>query len=70
MRKLFGSMGRPLSKRIIANLMRLSDLDGSGTIDFENWLWFTGAGLDYLNFLALARFHFGIERRPSRSSGM
>merc|ERR1719491_2792355 len=34
MRDLFASMGRPVSKRIVANLMRLSDVDGNGTIDF------------------------------------
>ena len=34
MRALFESMGRPVSKRIIANIMRLSDEDGNGTIDF------------------------------------
>jgi len=34
MRALFESMGRPVSKRLIANIMRLSDLDGNGTIDF------------------------------------
>mmetsp|Transcript_7162 Transcript_7162/g.15145 ORF Transcript_7162/g.15145 Transcript_7162/m.15145 type:complete len:682 (+) Transcript_7162:137-2182(+) len=34
MRALFESMGKPVSKRIIANLMRLSDTDGNGTIDF------------------------------------
>ena len=37
MRELFKSMGRPVSKRIIANIMRLSDLDGNGTIDFEEF---------------------------------
>merc|ERR1712032_522688 len=37
MRALFKSMGRPVSKRIIANLMRLSDTDGNGTIDFEEF---------------------------------
>ena len=31
---LFGAMGRTVSKRIIANIMRLSDTDGNGTIDF------------------------------------
>ena len=31
MRALFESMGKPVSKRIIANLMRLSDTDGNGT---------------------------------------
>lgn len=36
-RALFDSMGRKVSKRIIANLMRLSDLDGNGTIDFEEF---------------------------------
>ena len=35
MRALFSSMGRSVSKRVISNLMRLSDLDGNGTIDFE-----------------------------------
>ena len=35
MRALFSSMGRNVSKRVISNLMRLSDLDGNGTIDFE-----------------------------------
>ena len=34
MRALFESLGRPVSKRIIANIMRLSDLDGNGTIDY------------------------------------
>ena len=34
MRSLFESMGRTISKRIIANIMRLSDTDGNGTIDF------------------------------------
>jgi len=34
MRALFENMGKPVSKRIIANLMRLSDTDGNGTIDF------------------------------------
>jgi NAD(P) transhydrogenase len=34
MRALFNSMGRTVSKRIIANIMRLSDTDGNGTIDF------------------------------------
>jgi len=34
MRALFDSMGRPVSRRIISNIMRLSDLDGNGTIDF------------------------------------
>mmetsp|Transcript_28158 Transcript_28158/g.46193 ORF Transcript_28158/g.46193 Transcript_28158/m.46193 type:complete len:142 (-) Transcript_28158:283-708(-) len=37
MRSLFESMGRQVSKRIIANIMRLSDLDGNGTIDFEEF---------------------------------
>jgi NAD(P) transhydrogenase len=37
MRALFDSMGRTVSKRIIANLMRLSDLDGNGTIDFDEF---------------------------------
>ena len=37
MRSLFASMGRSVSKRIIANIMRLSDLDGNGTIDFEEF---------------------------------
>jgi len=37
MRALFASMGRPVSKRIIANIMRLSDLDGNGTIDWEEF---------------------------------
>lgn len=37
MRALFDSMDRKVSKRIIANLMRLSDLDGNGTIDFEEF---------------------------------
>ena len=31
MRALFENMGKPVSKRIIANLMRLSDTDGNGT---------------------------------------
>ena len=34
MRALFEAMGRPVSRRIIANIMRLSDLDGNGTIDY------------------------------------
>jgi len=34
MRALFASMGRTVSKRVIANIMRLSDVDGNGTIDF------------------------------------
>eukprot|EP00986_Skeletonema_menzelii_P005885 scaffold2204_cov150-Skeletonema_menzelii.AAC.2 len=34
MRALFASMGRTVSKRVIANIMRLSDEDGNGTIDF------------------------------------
>mmetsp|Transcript_34381 Transcript_34381/g.70223 ORF Transcript_34381/g.70223 Transcript_34381/m.70223 type:complete len:781 (-) Transcript_34381:122-2464(-) len=37
LRLLFKNMGRPVSKRTIANLMRLSDLDGSGTIDWEEF---------------------------------
>ena len=37
MRGLFESMGRPVSKRVIANIMRLSDTDGNGTIDFEEF---------------------------------
>ena len=37
MRGLFESMGRPVSKRIVANIMRLSDVDGNGTIDFEEF---------------------------------
>lgn len=37
MRALFESMGRPVSKRIIANIMRLSDEDGNGTIDFDEF---------------------------------
>jgi NAD(P) transhydrogenase len=37
MRALFESMGRCVSKRIIANIMRLSDLDGNGTISFEEF---------------------------------
>mmetsp|Transcript_21966 Transcript_21966/g.34445 ORF Transcript_21966/g.34445 Transcript_21966/m.34445 type:complete len:693 (+) Transcript_21966:48-2126(+) len=37
MRALFESMGRTVSKRIIANIMRLSDTDGNGTIDFEEF---------------------------------
>ena len=37
MRSLFESMGRPVSKRIIANIMRLSDADGNGTIDFDEF---------------------------------
>jgi len=38
MRLLFESFGRPVSKRIIANVMRLSDLDGNGTIDFGEFM--------------------------------
>ena len=34
MRALFESMGRTVSKRVIFNIMRLSDTDGNGTIDF------------------------------------
>ena len=34
MRGFFESLGRPVSKRIISNIMRLSDLDGNGTIDY------------------------------------
>ena len=30
MRALFESMGRPVSKRVVANIMRLSDTDGNG----------------------------------------
>lgn len=30
MRALFDSLGRPVSKRVIANIMRLSDTDGNG----------------------------------------
>jgi len=37
MRALFESMGRTVSKRIIANIMRLSDTDGNGTIDFAEF---------------------------------
>merc|ERR1712032_1601440 len=37
MRALFQSLGRPVSKRIIANLMRLSDTDGNGTIDLQEF---------------------------------
>jgi len=37
MRVLFDSMGRPVSKRIIANIMRLSDADGNGTVDFAEF---------------------------------
>lgn len=37
MRALFDSMGRKVSKRIIANIMRLSDTDGNGTIDFDEF---------------------------------
>jgi Ca2+-binding EF-hand superfamily protein len=37
MRALFASMGHSVSKRIIANNMRLSDLDGNGTINFEEF---------------------------------
>ena len=37
MRGLFESMGRPVSKRVIANIMRLSDTDGNGTIDFDEF---------------------------------
>ena len=37
MRGLFESMGRPVSKRIVANIMRLSDTDGNGTIDFDEF---------------------------------
>jgi len=37
MRALFGPMGRPVSKWVIANIMRLSDLDGNGTIDFDEF---------------------------------
>jgi len=38
MRLLFESFGRPVSKRIIANVMRLTDLDGNGTIDFGEFM--------------------------------
>jgi len=38
MRLLFESFGRPVSKRIIANIMRLTDLDGNGTIDFGEFM--------------------------------
>jgi len=37
MRVLFDSMGRSVSKRIIANIMRLSDADGNGTVDFAEF---------------------------------
>ena len=45
LRALFNSMGRSVSKRVISNLMRLSDLDGNGTIDFEEVRVFT---VDYM----------------------
>ena len=34
MRALFDSLGRPVSKRVIANIMRLSDTDGNGMLFF------------------------------------
>lgn len=34
MRALFDSLGRPVSKRVIANIMRLSDTDGNGMFFF------------------------------------
>ena len=34
MRALFESMGRPVSKRVVANIMRLSDTDGNGKFFF------------------------------------
>ena len=35
MRALFDSLGRPVSKRVIANIMRLSDTDGNGMFFFS-----------------------------------
>jgi len=37
LRNLFTRVGVPISKRIISNLMRLSDLDGNGTIDWDEF---------------------------------
>jgi len=41
MRALFDSLGRPVSKRVIANIMRLSDTDGNGMFFFLNELHIT-----------------------------
>ena len=41
MRALFDSLGRPVSKRVIANIMRLSDTDGNGMFFFLHELHIT-----------------------------
>ena len=37
LQSFFENLGRKVNKRTIANLMRLSDTDGNGVIDFEKF---------------------------------
>ena len=45
---LFTAMGKPVGKRVISNIMRLSDPDGHGAIEFEDFkrIYYKSCGME------------------------
>ena len=53
-RKLFRAQGRPLLPLFLMGLFTEADVDGSQTIDFNEWLWARRRALQHLDELARA----------------